>query len=353
MVRALMFGMFMTASALTNAGQVTLTNGDSLQGILKRIEGEVVIWESASLGEVRLPKAAIATLESSEPMRIQGKDVACYLGNVESQKATFTCIDGERKTYSLLSLNNIVTFESSELGNRVYAGNFRASGLKHSGTIETEFWEVLINLEHRRSEIRHSALLAYSSRYNESAPSAEGVITRTRHHRLQSTYGLDWFFAPQWFWANELSYGSDDAFNIQEQYAFNTGLGYQFWETDASALSFELGLQHILQYLSTEGVFADGEAYTSARFASDYRRRLGSGLNFYNNNEYTHSLESPEPGARDRRVIVMNTGLSFPIGFGISADVGMEWKYVNHARDLEAAASQSDLTYRFGINYAW
>lgn len=353
MIRALLFGMLIGAPAWTSAGQVTLTNGDILQGILKRIEVDVVIWESASLGEVRLPKAAIAALESSEPMKIQGKEVACYLGTVESQKATFTCIDGERKTYSLLSLNNIVTFESSELGNRVYAGNFRASGLKHSGTIESEFWEVLINLEHRRSEIRHTALLAYSSRYNESVGPTEGAVTRTRHRRLQSTYGLDWFFAPQWFWANELSYGSDDAFNIQEQYAFNTGLGYQFWETDASALSFEVGLQHILQYLTAAGAFDDAEAYTSARFASDYRRRLGSGLNFYHNNEYTHSLESPEPGARDRRVIIMNTGLSFPIGFGISADVGMEWKYVNHARDLGAAASQNDVTYRFGVTYAW
>ncbi len=331
-----------------SAGQVTLSNGDILQGALKGIEGDVIVWQSASLGEVRLPKAAIQSLESSEPMKIQGKDVPCFLAKAERQRATFTCVDGDRKTFSLLSIKDIVGFRGDGLSHHVFAGKIRASGLKHAGTLDSEFWEILSTMESRRNDIRNKLLLSSGSRSSESSP---GVFTRTR--RLQATYGLDWFFAPQWFWANQLTYGQDDAFNIREEYALNSGLGYQFWETDASALSFELGLQQSMQYLQVVSSGDNPLEYTSVRLVSDYRHRYRTGINFYQNNEYTQSLESPNAGNEDRWIIVSNSGVSFPIGFGVSADIGLEWKYVNHARDLDPNASMSEATYRFGVNYTW
>lgn len=330
------------------AGQVTLSNGDKLQGTLKGIEGDVIVWQSASLGEVRLPKAAIQTLESSEPMKIQGKEVPCFLARAERQRATFTCVDGDRKTFSLLSIKDIVGFRGDGLSHHVFAGKIRASGLKHSGTLDSEFWEILATMESRRNDIRNKLIFSSSSRANESTP---GVFTRSR--RLQATYGLDWFFAPQWFWANKLTYGEDDAFNIREEYALNSGLGYQFWETDATALSFELGLQQVVQYLQIAASGDNPLEYTSIRLVSDYRHRYRTGLNFYHNNEYTQSLENPNIGDEDRWTFVTNSGLSFPIGFGVSADIGLEWKYVNHARDLDPNASMSEATYRFGVNYTW
>lgn len=334
------------------AQQITLTNGDVIEGQLKSVDAEAVIWRSEHFGELRIPKTRIERLESETELKLRGKTVPCQWRSLVNQRVTFECADGDRLRVPLLSLQQVVPFEGHAASIYSYEGRLSLAGSKQTGNTRSEFWQLASDVRLRHLDWRHNVRLNLNGQSLRSQTAAgEEVITRTRKGR--ATYGLDWFFQPQWFWVNRLGVERDDNRNIQEEYIYGSGLGHQFWETNRSALALEAGLQYTRRYLQVPRPGLENpQEYGSVRLAADYRYKFDLGVQLFHKSELTHALKDPERGA-DRWEFNSDTGMSFPIFYSISGEMSLRWNYVNDARTLDPNASRTDAIYRVGVNYSW
>lgn len=335
------------------AGQLTLANGDAIQGKLKGILGDEIVWQSDQLGEIKVPKKAVREIQADDKLKIRGKEVACWIESTTQEHVMFACEDGDLTRVPLLSLKQVVPFTGHAAANYSYWGKVRASGWRQTGTTESSYGEILVNAELRHSDWRHIMRIATSAQSNTVRNAATGATVTARTNRAIGEYGLNWFFVPQWYWANRITAESDDNLNIQEQYTAASGLGYQVWESSKVALAFELGLEHSRVYRRINPLPNEPEVALSARPATRFRYDLMSGVRFYHTSEYRHPLTDPGTGQADRKEFRSDTGLDFPIGFGVSANLSIAWNYASYARDANPYRSSTDTIYRFGVNYSW
>lgn len=335
------------------AGQLLLNNGDTIQGELKGIVGEEVVWQSDLLGEIKVNKKTILGIEAAEKLKIRGKDVPCVVESLADQHVMFACEDGDLQRFPFLALKQVVPFQGHATTNYSYSGNVRASGWKQVGNTNAEYWEVLGDINLRHGDWRHIFTLLYGAQSTESVNAQTGATVETHLHRAKGVYQLDWFFVPQWYWANSLSAATDDYINVQEEYIAASGLGYQVWESTAKSLALEGGFEYRRFYKNVNPDLDEPEVSPRVRLATQFRYQWTSGIRFNLDSVYSHSLRDQEAGMRERWEFRSDTGLNFPIGFGVSANVSATWHYINHARDLNPNAAHTDTIYRFGVNYSW
>lgn len=344
--------MALLGSPLARAGVITLANGDTLKGQLKGIFATEVVWQSEVLGELRIPKAGVINISASDEVKLRGKDVPCQVRNIEHQEVAFTCADGDLNWVPLLTLQQVVPFTGVATSSLTANGNLRAAGWKQEGNANSAYWEFAGRASVRHDDLRHVLNLTFA-RQSTSTLTATGYSDPVANRRAEAIYGLDWFFRPQLYWANNITARTDDSLNVQEEYNLASGLGYQFWENNTTALSLELGFEHSRLYRRFNPPATEPEINTYARSNIDFRYKFDGGINLYHLNNFKHALNDPDAGGRTRWLLRTQSGLNFPIGFGISGDLGVEWNYVNHARDLNPSASTFDRIYRFGLNYGW
>lgn len=338
--------------SLSQAGILVLDNGDQLAGELKAIEGPDLVWKSDVLGEIRVTKAWVVNLQTSVPLKIRGQDDPCHLHQMSEGRLRFRC-GSKRKRYSLSGLKHVVPFDNHATLNYAYGGNLRLTGWRQDGNTNTEYLEWLTEVRMRHGDLRHDMRFVHNSQRNITRDFNTGTTNKTYNRRSLGSYALSWYFVPRWFWANTISAEQDDNRNIREEYRLSSGIGHSLWESGISTLDLEGGLQYNRTYLAVNPPEDQPDAYTALRLASNFRYKFRSAAEFYNKNQYNYSLEQPEPGESARWELRADSGINFPIGFGISANISMEWVYINHARDQNPNATRRDTTYRMGINYSW
>lgn len=335
------------------AGQVVLDNGDAISGEIRGIEASAILWHSDTLGEIKLPKLRVARLISSTPLKIRGQRDPCIWLDMKGSYVRFQCGSGRKKLYSLLGLKYVIPFANHRETNYAYGGNLRLSGWKQSGNTRVQHQEIQTEVRLRHGDLRHEVILNHNSQSTTSHDYANNLVYKTHLRRSIGSYSLNWFFLPRWYWTNKISAEQDDHRNIQEEYRASSGLGHLFWENPKSSMDVEGGLQYNRTYIDQSPPADQPDTYPAVRLATNFRYQLRSGLNLYHKSHFNHSLQSPEPGESDRWELRTDTGLNFPLGFGISANFSVEWAYVNHARDQNINASLEDTIYRLGANYAW
>lgn len=350
-MRVVLLFILLFSAHLSLADQIILHNGDVIEGAFKGIEDDAVLWHSAHFGDLVIKKTWVANIHSTASFKLRGQGTPCVWQGLKKQKALFVCQRGEIQRFPLLSLKHVVLYEGYEKANYAYAGSLRVSGLQKSGNVQSEYWEVHTAVTLRHSDLRHSMQLATSGQKLAAREGNNIVIDRNRRNTAQ--YVLDWFFLPQYYWSNTLSAEQDENRNIQEEYKMSTGLGYQFWESEATALSSVLGFEHNRTYLELNPPLDEPDAYTSIRVGTDFRYKFKAGVNIYHNIAYSRSLDRPRKSEAQRWEVKSNTGVNLPIGFGVSADVNLEWNYKNHAKDQDPNAFKKDTIYRVGVNYKW
>ncbi len=334
------------------AGQLILDNGDTLQGSLKGFMGDDVIWLSDKLGEVKVPKRAVLGMQAAEQMKIPGKDLPCVVQAMINEQVILECEDGDVTRAPLLTLKQVVPYTGHAAATYAFRGMVRASGWRQTGNVESSYGEILSDLELRHGDWRHILRLSTSAQSTVTGV-ADGVPVTTRTRRGMAAYDLNWFFQPQWYLANRIAAESDDNLNIQEKYTVVSGLGYQVWESERSSLAFELGLQHSRVYRLLNPLESEPEVALSARPLTRFRYNLPASVRFYHTSHYTQPLSDGVEGQPDRREFRSDTGVDFPIGFGVSANVSVEWNIVNFTLDSNPDRSRTDTIYRFGVNYSW
>lgn len=338
--RVVVLLMVACLAAVARAGEIQLTNGDRLAGELISISESSILWNSATVGNLKIAKDQILAITSTAPLKIRGRDEPCYWQELRGSQVIFACANGDLDFEPLYSLKQVVPYVAAMEDFYQHDGHITLSGSRFGGNVEQQSWLVDTELKVRYSDVRHTIETEYEARSFADTPLDESY---------ELEYFFDWFFAPRGYWQNETSGSKDESRNIQERYAFGSGLGYELWRTPIALLSFELGGRFEKTIYEVVGAFNPNREYSTeiALWRSGFRfnYRLPLEIDFRHQTQYFQPVN-----ASDEWRFESDTGFSVPLGFGISANVSYEYDYNNAPPEFSL---KKDSILRFGLDYSW
>ncbi|UTA48899.1 DUF481 domain-containing protein [Simiduia sp. 21SJ11W-1] len=322
------------------AGKLTLKNGDTLSGEIKSMDASNVVWVSDALGEMVIAKSKIDNLESSELVKIDGHDEACAIVGMDGPKVKFSCAGGSSGDAPLLTINKVEPYEDFLMGSSTYTGKISLTGFQDRGNKIEDTWVFDAFNEYRRGDYRHGGKLQFDSKSKDPEPKQE---------RGLAEYQFDWFFAERWFWTNTLAYSFDDAKAIEQKYRAGSGIGYQFWENDITALSVRGGASYVDEYFKAPDVITPDYEERDQRAAwtagLNYRHKFAFGGEFFHSSNYAVSNEDNQNWQLDA-----DTGFTMPLVGGVFGEVKHEYDYNNQP---QPDTKKLDTRITVGVGYQW
>lgn len=327
--------------AIASAGTLTLKNGDRVQGDLVVLRGANVVWASESFGELTIAKSLVAGMETETLFKMTGNDNPCTLLAMDDINIPYSCADGAVGSVSLLTVEDLQPYEEFHVAGWEYTGKALISGSYDRGNKVQDELDGDFDMKWRKGDWRHRLIGDYDSDSIDNEAAVE-------IYRL--SYGGKWFFADKWYAYDEAFAGVDDSKNIVEQYGLGAGLGYQVWETDITALSFEGGIITIKENLDKPDDWMEGDEFegrndrTSWKLGSDYVYNFSFG-SFFNRNNYVQAFNETSNWQLET-----NTGLSFPLMEVLTGEVKFEYDVDNQPGE---GNRREDKKLSFGVGYSW
>lgn len=322
------------------AGKLEFKNGDVLAGEIKSMDADNVIWLSDSLGELVIPKSKIDNLVSSELVKVDGHEEPCAVVGMDGPRVLFSCEGGSTGDAPLLTIKKMEPYENYLLGSHSFTGKVSLTGFQDRGNKIEDTWVLDSVAEYRRGDYRHGGIFQRDSKSKDEEPSQERGLLE---------YQFDWFFAERWFWTNTLAYSFDDAKSIEDKYRVGSGIGYQFWENDITALSIKLGASYVDEYfIEPDPVplgWQENDKRTAWTAGMNYRYKFGFGGEFFHVNNYTLSNEDSENWQFDA-----DTGFRMPLVGGVFGELKHEYDYDNQP---QAGTKSLDTRVTVGVGYQW
>ena len=329
-------------SAKSVAGVITLNNGDKINGELIKLEGEAIHWASENFGTLVIATTKVSKLETPTALKVNGHDDSCTLTGMSRGRMLFTCDDNQEYSNELRIVKTLLPYTHYIEGDYSYRGKIRAAGNFADGNTRQMDWDIDTDTEFRRGDYRHRMAAVYDSRSSNDDPADE---------IFDLQYQLDVFFHERWFSYNKISYGIIEPKNIDERISIGSGLGYQLWDTDLTALSVVTGLDYIKRSFGNveDSAAVNNDSNDESmnwRGGTDFRYRLPLSIGFFHRNEILWSLSDSSDWEFDSE-----TGILVPLGSGLFTDLKIEYDYDNSLRsDL---TEKSDTRIKVGLGYEW
>lgn len=274
-----------------SADQITLTNGDILQGQIGEKTDSQVIWHSENFGALTIALEQISSIN----------------GDPAGEKIP-------------------------EVFKNTYTGSLSFTGAYASGNQQREDWDFDSDVAWREGDFRHRSNINFETHsLNGSTPAQE----------YAAGYGIDWFFQEQWFWSNGVSFGADDDRAIDQYFAIGSAIGRQFWDSDASALSAETGLLWISEEFEDQST----NRRLTWSWATDFRSQIANNIELFHSHKILIALTDLDDS--DFRA---DLGLKVPVVENLFTELKIEWIYDNQPA---AGTEKSDSQLTIGVNYSW
>jgi putative salt-induced outer membrane protein YdiY len=271
--------------------QITLKNGDTLQGTLISRTETFVIWQSNNFGTVHIPVDQLLTSN-------------------QLAKPAAAITDDITKPH--------------------FKGSIGLSGSYLGGNEERDDLELDIGFSFENGDATHDATLNYE---------ALGQDNESTINDYAIAYGIDWSISDRWYWGNNFSYGADDKRQIDQSISAGTNMGYQFWKNEQGKLSTAIGLTWINDKLFSAIV---DERLTWA-WSGDYEKLLTKKVSL----TYSHQLNVSVKDS-DNTQLVADIGIIIPVTDKLDTKISWDWSFDNQP---EEGNETIDRKIKFGINY--
>lgn len=333
-IKVLFTFVLISAGSSSRAGEITLSNGETIRGDIDAVRRETVHWATESIGILIIKKDAIANIRTDSKMKVYGVNESCFWQGINAGDVMLTCGDEKIVYRSFKSLNNVVRETVQRVEGYQFTGSILGVGTSSSGNKNEENWLLDVDTVVRHSDYRHLTGAMYETESIEGDREAE---------EYELSYALDWFFSRRTYLFVSSTAGRDETREFDSRYTFGTGLGYQFWDNTKSAFSIQTGGEYVRQ--EPIDPLLDKEEYESWQVSTSYRYAFFRDIKFYLKASATHSLQDGDDWYGDAEA-----GLGMPLVMGVTADVKYEFDYDNTPLD---ALRKADSAFRIGFGYSW
>lgn len=331
--------LLFVVSASASAGEIVLTNGDRLSGELLNIEGGSLHWQSDSLGDVAIGIALIQSINTDTQVANAELNGPCQIIGLEGANLTYRCGD-TAGDLPLTADTNLDTYKDPNIVVSEYRGKLVAAGRQRSGNTEEKSISVDSEAVYRRGDMRHQAKIDFDTLDDDSDNSGDRLVLR---------YDLDWFFKERWYWFNGLQAGYDEPADIESRYRYGTGLGFQVWDTQNSALALQSGLSYVSETeedpVIPDPAFEATNRFTAWQWSLDYRQILFGKAEFFHKQLLIKSLEESEDWNLETE-----TGISAPFIGSLYGEIKVDYDVDNTPADDKR---REDTQVNVGVGYSW
>ena len=309
---AFLFSIFFATCVC--ADRIELANGDQLTGTLIGISGNLIEFETAYAGLVRIQQDQVATIESDELFLMVADD---------GSRTTRTFDAGIDVSTTHLARSDAVHLlgRASMLSNEV---NLSVS--YSTGNSSTQVY--LLTTESQLSRPKSEHILKSAFHFDV----AEGEQLK---NQLNVNYKTRNFFREKWFYALNADGYRDPLKSIDLRIAPTLGVGHRFWDHTYSTLTAEIGVAGIFEQsdeLNTE--------HPALSWELEYSKRLlGGRLEAFHEHRLLRAIN-------DGFVLDSSNGLKYAFVENLSLNVLANLK---HDTNVPEGFDKTDITYVTGI----
>ncbi len=328
---AAIFAAMLTASAW--ADEVVLKNGDRITGrVVGLVDGKLSI-KTEYADVVTIDWGQVETLSTAEPIYVTIGDnvVRATVSEADAGTATLSSedwLETEPIALSRLSAMNYEPKPSVRVSGRINIGASSTSGNTNVDRTNGDA-EVVARTDKNRFTLG-------------------GEVNRVKTDDVETesnwlTYlKYDHFFSKRWYGFTNMSGENDEFKDIRLRTTIGLGTGYQWFDTDKTRLSFEIGAN----YVNTDFIEATDTDYPAARWALNFLQKLfNSKTEFFHRHELYSSLDKS-----DNFFIRTRTGLRLPIIENLNSTIQYNYDWDDNPAPGRV---KEDKAWLFTLGYRW
>jgi putative salt-induced outer membrane protein YdiY len=237
-------------SVTSFADEVYFKNGDRLSGQIVRLTDGKLVLKSKVAGEVTVSLADIQTFSSEEPVEIHLKDGTVLHQPVAAAEPNEFSLRTEAPVQpQSFPLAQVVSINPPPAAKPKWTGSVSAAVSTTTGNTETSSVTGSVSLARRTQQDRTTAQADIAKSSQTDPDTGEGRTTED-WWRLLGQY--DYFFTKKFFVFGNGRYEKDDIARLDRRVVVGGGGGYQWIETDKTALSTNLGLASLFEKYKNE-----------------------------------------------------------------------------------------------------
>lgn len=338
-----MFALFFLLAVSARSHELLMNNGDSVSGLLLKVEGDNVVWNSFNFGQLTVHKSKVKNIEVSAKVKMEGRAEPCMVTGLEGPYLNYHC--DEDKTPQKIEfavVDSIIPYAEHKAGSYTYSGKSTvAVNISRGNEVKDEI-DVHSTANFRQGDWRHIMVVDYESDSEDNEPSDE---------MYKVSYQLDWFFSERWFWYNQAEVGLDENKDIDLEFSMSTGLGVQIWDYNNTSLALISGVGYAEEQFeeTTENLLdPDWEEKSTESFwrlAYDFRYRLPYSIQLFSKAELLYAM-----GDADDWVLDSEIGFDVPIIGKLVSEYKFEYDY-DSLPNGDNRKEDKKLT--IGIGYQW
>ena len=319
---------------------IQLTSDEWLKGELISLYDDELVFESEALGVLSLDWEDVRNFRGSQNHRISIHGFTTMAGKLQIDNGQIMLeTDDDTREFSRQSLIAITPAAYRELDNWRADATFGTNIRK--GNAETIEYNLLAGMERRTPRSRIN--LDYLGNFNET--DGEQLAN---NHRVNGTWDL--FSGNQFFWRPIISQFYRDPFqNISRQGTLETGIGYEFIDTQRTEWQISGGLGgNFIHYQSVEPGESDTETSPALSLGTNFETQLTSWMDYAFLMHMT--ILDDESGAYQHHLL---TTLSTNLIGNFDLDISFIWDRIGKPQQRADGTTpeQDDYRLMIGLGY--
>lgn len=318
------------------ADEILLKNGDKITGQIVSKADDKIIVNTSFAGEIKINWNAVAKLTTDAPITVKLADDSVLKGAlVSSEDGTIQLNAEELLKTEPIPLTAIVAINppAPEPYKTKYTGVANIGAYRTTGNTDNQSVHLDAEMVVRRENDRLTVGAAYNQAEDSGVQSAKNSLAYAKY---------DVFFNEKWYAFGNTLFEKDRFQDLKLRSVIGAGLGYQFWETEMSALSLEAGPS----YANEDYYTAEDKDFATGRWALDYHQWL-----YQKTAQFFHNHEGLVPFSDTGDIYIRSrTGIRIPLisQFTITTEVDVDY-------DAKPADGnkKTDVRYLFNLGYQW
>jgi len=337
--------LFLLLPSIVLADKLEFVNGDVINGEFVSATEEATVFRSENFGEITVEQSKIKNLQLDKKINIVGdlgepgaNQENCSLSSFGSSDATVKC---GLQTYSVSpdKLSQELNAEDLDWSEPQWEakGNLSVAGSIERGNNHKDEWDADLNYRIQKGRHRNRFLAEYENDINTDGDTDENYY---------GGYNYDLFLTEKWFLNGNVSWEKDDSDNIDEEYRYGIGGGYQFWETSTHSLEIEFGYAYVTQDFIVEDVtWGEEKTFDAMTWSLDWWLKPMDDIRLFHNHQLLQSLEQGSDYQLDTE-----TGMRFFVTKTFYGEFKYEW---DTKGEPLAGNQKNDEKWTIGVGLEW
>ncbi len=320
-------------SAVVIADEVVLNNGDRITGKLVELADGKLSIKTDYAGTLKIDWTQVRSFSTDRPvyLKIDDNEILATVSEADSGTA-------------ILKTDDLLTSDAIELSRVRAMSNERKPTVRMSGYVNIGASSASGNTNNEKVH-GNTELVARS---DKNRFTIGGRVNQTKENSLETESNwlaylqYDHFFSKKWYAFASANAENDKFKDIKLRTTLGAGAGYQFFDTNKTKLSAEIGLS----YVNTDFETAQDENYPAARWALNFAQKLfDTKAELFHHNSIYSSLDE-----KDDYFLRSETGLRLPVIERLNSTIQYNYDYDN---DPAPGRVKEDKAWLFTLGYWW